>query len=123
MVLEIQDPVLPGQPLRLECGVDGPRREDAAAAGQDGGRRRPGSTASSSRTASASKIELQNADQRIVVRVDGKEVARVDYEVIPVDSPAMDRDAPVERGRAVGDRGLRRLGSRAGPPLHASSTA
>jgi signal peptidase I len=108
VILEIQDPVLVGQPLRLELGVDG-RGKTRLLRGQTD-LAPPGLDAVRIKNGERAKVQLQNADQRLIVRVDGKEVARVDYEVIPVDSPAMDRDAAVRAGVRSGTAAFTRLG-------------
>jgi signal peptidase I len=108
VILEIHDPVLPGQPLRLECGVEG-RGNTRLLKGQTD-LSPPGFANVKIENGERAKIQFQNADQRLVVRIDGKEVARADYEVVPVDSPAMDRDALVKVGVRSGGASFTELG-------------
>lgn len=109
VVLEINDPVEPNQPLRLECAVAG-RGADTVL--KRGAEILTTPDLAQVRIADGERVrlELQNADDRLVVRIDGKEVGRVDYHVTPVDSPAFVRAASVRVGVKGGAAAFTRLG-------------
>jgi signal peptidase I len=96
VILEIHDPVEPGQAIRLECAVEG----RAGATRVLRGTEPAGAPLADVRIKDGEKttITLQNADDRIVVKIGRKEVFRHDYDFAPVDSPALERPAAVRVG-------------------------
>jgi signal peptidase I len=108
VILEILDPMQPGPPIRLECAVEGRQGETRLLRGMDDVTP-PELKAVRLKNHERARIDLQNADERIVVRVDKKEVARVDYVVPTLDSPAMNRDATAGAGVRSGSAAFTRL--------------
>jgi signal peptidase I len=109
VILEIEDPVLVRQPLRLEVAVEGRAGETKLLRGTQSltpqslqGRRLP--------NRKKSRVDLQHADDRLIVRIDCDEVARVDYEMQPVDSPAMNTNAVARVGVRGGAASFSKIG-------------
>jgi signal peptidase I len=108
VVLEIHDPVEPGRPIRLEVAVDGRGTESRLLRG-DAPLDAPSLKGVRIPSGRRTRIVLQNADDRVVVLVDGDEAARVEYDVPPVDSPLMERPAEVRVGVRGGSCTFTRL--------------
>jgi signal peptidase I len=107
VILEIQDPVSVRRPLRLEIGVEGRGQTKLVRGSED----LTPATLKDVRIAQgrATRVEFDNVDCRLVVRIDGNEAARVDYEVPPIDSPAMNDVAAVRVGVRSGSASFSKL--------------
>jgi signal peptidase I len=108
VALEINDPVEPNQPIRFECAVQG---RSATTVLKRGAQEFLTAEMANVRIPDGkrSRIDFQNADDRLVVRIDGEEVARADYDVTPVDSPAFERPSSVRVGVKRGSAAFSRL--------------
>lgn len=108
VILEIHDPVEPGLPIRFECAVEGRGGESRLLRGPEA---LPVPDLARVRIpqGARTRIELQNADDRVVVRVDGDEVARHEYDVPPIPSGVHGQIAVVKVGVRSGGAAFSRL--------------
>lgn len=109
IVLQIDDPTQPGQPIRLECAVGdtGQTRvlhgtvDVSGAAFATAGRLKPGTS---------HDVVLENVDYRINVEIDGTRLLQYDYDCAPVDVAGPERESMARIGVMSGAATFSKLG-------------